>query len=51
MEKLTKYLQEHLTSRMLRLDKTDNDKLYQDLMVKTATLTNKEHIPLSLKFL
>ena len=42
MEKLTNYLQEHLTSKMLRLDKADNDRHYQDLMVKTATLTKQE---------
>ena len=29
---------------MLRLDKADNDKHYQDLMVKTATLTKQDSL-------
>ena len=39
MEKITNYLQEHFTSRILKQHQVDNNMSYQDLMVKTATVS------------
>ena len=50
MENIANYLQAHFTSKILNQDQVDDNISYQDLMMKTATNSNKSRF-LYLKFI
>ena len=50
MKNIPNYLEAHFTSKILNQDQVDNNMRYQDLMMKTATNSNKSRF-LYLKFI